>query len=361
MLSCLAVTACSDPLRNVERLEDVPLVAPDAGAADTGAALPTTAQVSAEPQELNRRPGLLGLFKRSGDAEAAAETAASGTGAPSEADPADAPQAEAAPASDATVDAVVADVAEVEETAKPRRGLLGGFLQRARSASARAEAVEEEKRDAVEPAGEEVAALAPDSVAAPETDTEEAAPRRRGLFGQLSAARGPRIDPDAPDARVVPYGTPVNFGEVVRVCDVPRNGLGKEIARYPEKRPTYRLYDSKPKQTGLRTHYLTGFKDGCARQFTAALALFGEAALHEQLRYGLPSKVQPYSATDEAYETVKGRVCRAAKGKPCGAKIEKLAQTTVFVSTYERYEGSASWANILLHDGTVVEKDKVGN
>lgn len=62
-----------------------------------------------------------------------------------------------------------------------------------------------------------------------------------------------------------------------------------------------------------RTFYVTGFKDNCPRQFTAVLALFGSPQIHDQLRYGKPSKLDPYSTTDKAYEKMKSPVCKVVK------------------------------------------------
>ena len=147
------------------------------------------------------------------------------------------------------------------------------------------------------------------------------------------------------------------YGAVARVCDLPDRQLGKRVERYPERRGTYALYDSEPGNTAQHTFYLTGFDDGCARQFTAALAVFGSPRTHEQLRYGLPSQVQPYSSTDAAYEKLKSRICRVGKGKPCGSAMSRLERDTVFVSVYEQFGSNTRWKTILLHDGEVVETD----
>ena len=74
---------------------------------------------------------------------------------------------------------------------------------------------------------------------------------------------------------------------------------------------------------------MTWSDDNYARTFTAALALFGSPTMHEQLRYGLPSKVQPYSLTDKAYEGIKRSVCGVGKNNACGAKINKLKKHCV--------------------------------
>ncbi|ASP18958.1 hypothetical protein ANTHELSMS3_00233 [Antarctobacter heliothermus] len=205
--------------------------------------------------------------------------------------------------------------------------------------------------------------LAPDAPRAPVTDD---APQRGllGLFGAKAAAatgdddapgRLPR--PGAPDAREVSLGVTLPYGELARVCGVPNRKLGKKIEGYPEKGSQYVLYDSVPGTTTPRTFYLTGFKDRCARQFTAALVIFGAPESYEQLHYGPSGAELPVSSTDAAYEKVKSRVCRVRKGKPCGSKMRTLARDTVFVSVYERFGSNPRWKNILLHDGEVEAVD----
>lgn len=221
----------------------------------------------------------------------------------------------------------------------PRGGLLG-FLGRAARAA-----------QAPDPdADTELAAIPP------EAGTDAPAP---GLFGTARSGSGP--GPDDPDYEIVAHGTVLPYGTLARVCDVPDRQLGTRVERYPDGRGRYEIYDSQPGNTGPHTFYVIGFDDGCARQFTAALAMFGSPETHEQLRYGLPSKVQPYSSTDAAYETLKSRVCRVGKGKPCGSAMSRLARDTVFVSVYETFGSNPVWKTILLHDGEVVETDIRGN
>lgn len=326
-LLCVAVglvAGCSAPLDQLDRLDDVELSATDVPG-------PTTAQVSAAPEELSRRPGLFGLLRPPFE----------------ETEPTQEQKADTAENAEVVQEAAAPPAAEIapEPQATPQRR---GLFARLRSSEPQAET------DASEPAAPADTAKAPGepvevaTVAAPK-------PKRRGLF----AKRVPTIDPNAPDAQLVSFGDTIPYGHIARVCDAPAKQLGRRIASYPETAPQYALYDSRPGHTGQRTHYVTGFADGCPRQFTAALALFGDPRLHEQLRYGLPSKVQPYSQSDEAYETVKSRVCRVGKGKPCGAKMDTLAKSTVFISTYARFQGSSHWANMLLHDGQVIEKDQI--
>ena len=220
----------------------------------------------------------------------------------------------------------------------PRGGLLG-FLSRA-------------AREAQTPEGEDATDVA---AIPPQTQSDAPAP---GLFGGGRSSNGPK--PGDPDYQIVEMGTVLPYGTLARVCNVPTRQLGTRVERYPERRGNYAIYDSQPGNTAPHTFYVTGFDDGCARQFTAALAMFGSPETHEQLRYGLPSQVQPYSSTDAAYETLKSRVCRVGKGKPCGSAMSRLARDTVFVSVYERFGSNPVWKTILLHDGEVVEMNRAG-
>ncbi|MEQ9260430.1 MAG: hypothetical protein RIG84_15195 [Roseovarius sp.] len=180
-------------------------------------------------------------------------------------------------------------------------------------------------------------------------------PAREGV---RLASLGDTATPVLPEAKGdIDFGTRLPYGRVAKLCGVPPRKLGKQVAAYPERNPIHRLYDSAPGSTEPRTLYLTGFDDGCVRQFTAALAMFGSVEMHEQLRYGLPAEVQPYSDTDRAYEKIKRQVCGKPRRQPCGAKLPMLERDTVFVSVYERFEGSASWSNLLLHRGDLVAQD----
>lgn len=196
------------------------------------------------------------------------------------------------------------------------------------------------------------------SEAPADTETRE----RSGLLGMLSNVTGTLSAGASQDIitdEVAP-GTTVPYGSVARVCGMPAREMGRKIAQYPESRPRHIIYDSEPGNTAPHSFYVTGFDDGCARQFTASMAMFGPIALHEQLRYGLPAEVQPYSDTDEAYETIKSRACGVPHGAPCGARLRRLERDTVFVSVYERFGGNSSWKSLLLHDGAVIAVDKKG-
>ena len=320
LIAGLILTGCAgDPLRDVPRLSDT-----DVSDAEIQAALRGDPDGDADaPEPEPQARGLLGrLFGGAAPTPQATDPLA-------DTDPGTADMPPEAEGEDSVTDdlEVMPDAASAVATAAaPRRGLLG-FLSRAAETAQSGDGVE-------------VAAVPPQT----RTDARPATP-----------ALAP--DPDAPDYQVVAAGTVLPYGVLARVCDVPDRQLGTRVERYPEQGGTYALYDSEPGNTAPHTFYLTGFDDGCARQFTAALALFGSPETHEQLRYGLPSKVQPYSTTDAAYETLKSRVCRVGKGKPCGSAMPRLARDTTFVSVYETFGSNPEWKTILLHDGQVIETD----
>ncbi|MBV2358797.1 hypothetical protein KUH32_03345 [Thalassococcus sp. CAU 1522] len=278
--------------------------------------------------------------------------------------PENAAQAEAlaAPAGDETAiaDAPAPAIAEDE---KPRRGLLGFLRARADAAQSPVQQDDAAVPQDVAPAGSAMAEPAPDAEPAVPAATE---PRRGGLFAALrggntaadstTPTRG-APPPGAPDYEQVGPGVTLPYGQIARLCGTPVNRLGREVGRYPERGRGYVLYDTAPGSTAPHTFFVTGFDDGCARQFTAALALFGSPEMHEQLRYGAPSKTLPVSETDAAYETIKSRVCRVGEGRPCGARMSTLARDTAFLSVYERFGDNVRWKNILLHDGKVAALD----
>lgn len=211
-----------------------------------------------------------------------------------------------------------------------------------------------------------VAAFEPNATSGPDQT------KQRGVVGWLArlAATSDRVESDElgatsqsartarrngnPEVRDVPFGTVLAFGEVARVCEARAKPLGQRIATSETRGQVYKIFDTAADSAAPRTFYVTGFSDACPRQFTAALALFGDVGMHEQLRYGQPSTEYPYSVTDEAYEKIKSRICRVGKGKPCGKRLENLSRSTVFVSVYENFADNGQWADILLHDGAVV-------
>jgi hypothetical protein len=356
----VSLAACGDPLADFERIEDVEL----ADEATTAQALPDANDVA--PTEglfariFNTEPAQAPLPEVQDDAAAAiaADVAESAGDAPSDI---------------AAVDVVVPSAEDDTQV-----GGLRGWLKRAAAAEPVAAEIQEPSTgvetadtaadDLVEPAkrsgllagllvdkdGPETvrtASLEPEIVAPAETSALAEPKKRAGLFGNLNRDKVKTVT----FAADVPYGTVMPFGKVGRVCDAKKQGtLGRRLDKVPFHGRGYALYDSAPDSVSARTFYVTGFKDNCPRQFTAALALFGTAALHEKLRYGRPSKEYPYSATDQAYEKVKRSVCRVSKNKPCGAAIATMQKNTVFISTYEKFTDNARWADILLHDGAVV-------
>lgn len=227
--------------------------------------------------------------------------------------------------------------------------------------------------EAVDPAK----AITPEASASP--DTTSAPVKRSGLLGLLTGqaksqtgatAVQASLRPEDPSAMQpqsqpaavsqIPPGTMLPYGRVARVCGLANRDLGKKVAQYPERSPVHKIYDSDPGNTAPHSFFITGFDDRCARQFTASLAMFGSVDMHEQLRYGLPADVQPYSDTDKAYEKLKSRVCGVPRKKPCGSKVSRLQRNTVFVSIYERFGSNPQWTNLLLHGGQVLAQDRKG-
>lgn len=173
-----------------------------------------------------------------------------------------------------------------------------------------------------------------------------------GLFTATPAAAGsaaPAVTRTGPDAQLIPYGESIAYGEIATVCDVPNGSLGTLVANVSG----YKIYDTIPNATAMRPHFVTGFDDGCARQFSAALSLTGDVGTHEVVRYLPANQNQPYSATDNAYEAIKASYCRVSHGSPCGTRIDALARNTTFITAYEKFGAHPRWVEILLHDGEV--------
>lgn len=177
---------------------------------------------------------------------------------------------------------------------------------------------------------------------------QDPAPRRprKGLFGPRRAKsdQAPTVDPNI----MLP------FGQVSAACGIRGKALGKEVDRFPARGKGYKLFDTKPTATGPRTHFITGFKDGCPRKFTASLALLSSPVLHEQLLAAEGDKGQHSTSADVAFQKARAQVCRTGRGKACPEKhVAKMEKSMVFVTTYERFGGAARWTEILLHNGVV--------
>lgn len=168
-------------------------------------------------------------------------------------------------------------------------------------------------------------------------------------MGFIGALRG-----SAPDD--VTIDTVVPFGEIRRNCTVKTSQMGTRIS----DASGYEVYDTNAKALGSRTHFLTGFRDGCARQFSGSVVMLGDVGTHEMFRYTNVGLKRPYSTTDEAYELIKASFCRVGRGEPCGKRIDRLAKTTTFLTVYETLATRSRWANTLVHRGEIVAEDVHG-
>ncbi len=195
---------------------------------------------------------------------------------------------------------------------------------------------------------------------APAEITPAAAPApRRGLFARLGGGGNRQNATPPANAPDMPGDTTLAYGAVARVCDLSRRDLGKEVARYPETGSVaYRLFDSDPSTIALRAHYITGFADGCPRKFSAALAVFGGPNAYETTRYRDGRNDTNVTRTDTEYKRIRARVCSAPVERTCSSsRFATLERSTVFVSVYDRFGTNPKWADMLIHNGTVVAKD----
>jgi hypothetical protein len=137
---------------------------------------------------------------------------------------------------------------------------------------------------------------------------------------------------------------------VTPACGVSDTALGSAIG----SASGYTVHDTAPGSTEPRTHHVTGFSDGCPRAVTAALVLFGDVATYETVHYA--AHAEDRAATDLAYEDIKARVCGTPRGQPCGDRLPRLAQDTVFLSLYPVF-GAEEHRDLLLHAGEVAAVD----
>lgn len=261
----------------------------------------------------------------------------------------------AATASGATGPEDVDNDADVVATAEPARAGLGGFLSFLRP------------RETAEAAVVEAAAPAPEAFdARPETlgleptlpsEPETPAAPRKGLFGGLFAglpkagdAGAPATSSTASADQILPFGT------VGINCEVNVKRAAKKVDAFPrEGRATWTLHDTDPASTTPRTQFITGFADGCARQVTASLVMFGAPGLHEVHRYSAAMKGEPWSKVDKAYEATKVKICGVKKRTTCPAdKLSALELQVAFASVYKGFGASGGQLQMLLGEGRLL-------
>lgn len=330
----VGLSACGDPLRDVTRLRDVPVSGASASVAET-------------PSEARQKGG--GLFgqllnRTAQDPTNAAIAAALDVTQSREDDSAVAVATETA-------------AAPAPASAPARPGLFGlfGANRSNNPAEPAAAQVVTTGFDAADIVTGDVQVVPAGAVVQAAPAPQAARRGLGGLFGRAASANGPRAGADGRD---VDFGTALPFGEIARVCNVPRGGLIHEI----ENVAGLRIYDTIPNTTAQRPFYITGFKDNCARTFTGAVVIPGDVQSHEYVRYQ-PSNAQiGYTGVDNAYEALKANVCRVGRGQPCGARTGQLNRNTQFITVYGFFAGSldavpTQWVQILVHDGRVLAID----
>ena len=242
--------------------------------------------------------------------------------------------------------AAEADVSVAEEI-EEKRGFFGRIFAGTDDAPGEAFEAEGEPEAEVE--------LAAVEVTDPVDDLDSEAPAARGgLFGRMFGRSSEEPEAAAEPTDAVPIGTFLPYGVIAPVCGVATSDMGQKV----ETVAGYTVYDAGGDTSVPRTHYITGFADGCARQVTAAVVMFGDVGTHEMVRYLTPESALPYTDTDSTYEAIKSSVCRVGHGEPCGAKLESLGRNTVFMTVYETFGTNPEWTNILLHNGDVAAIDE---
>jgi hypothetical protein len=184
------------------------------------------------------------------------------------------------------------------------------------------------------------------------------------LGAMLIALAGCQMSSETPQQSAgrstVADGETVNFGEVGVICNMRKSSLGSKVDSFPrEGRPVWELYDTDPSSITQRTQFITGFKDGCARQVSAALVIFGAANLHETHRYSATRLRAVWTQADEVYEKVKVKVCGVSREIPCPEKkLDRLEDQLAFVTAYASFGSSSKRLELLLNAG-VLESQEV--
>jgi len=196
-----------------------------------------------------------------------------------------------------------------------------------------------------------------ETVIAPETAPDIQALPRKPLFGFLKPKGGSTKANKSHST--VAVGEVLPFGAVGISCEARPKDMGKRVDQFPSSgAPTWQIFDTDPSSTAPRTQFITGFSDGCARQVTAALILFGSPSLHEVHRYSKARSKVSWSKADNSYETIKSKVCSVGRNTPCPlGKVDKLEKHMAFVSVYKQFGDAKGWLELLLHDGKMETKE----
>jgi hypothetical protein len=143
------------------------------------------------------------------------------------------------------------------------------------------------------------------------------------------------------------------LGEVGVVCGVSRRDLGTRVARIPERgRTRWALYDTAPGSAEARAFHVTGFRDGCARRITGALAMFGSVELYELVHFAGIGAAGEIGETDRAYRALRASVC-GNRDTPCPERpLKRLTRDTAFLTVYPR-NGNPRHMEMLLHAGAL--------
>jgi hypothetical protein len=188
-------------------------------------------------------------------------------------------------------------------------------------------------------------------ISEPKADEAKVKKPKFGLFKPKAGSKKSRKT----SLSTVALGEELPFGIVGISCDVRKGDMGKQVDQFPrEGRAAWTLFDTNPASTAPRTQFITGFKDGCTRQVTAALILFGAPSLHEVHRYSKSQSKAAWSRADDSYEVIKSKVCGVARKTPCpSGKLGELAKDMAFVSVYKQFGDATGWLELLLYDGVM--------
>lgn len=258
-------------------------------------------------------------------------------------------------------EALAETAALMAETAVPAKAGLGGFFSflKPKAPSApetlhQAAAAPEDFETRPETLGVE-----PDADARPDAAESAPATPRKGLFGGLLAALPKAGGHAGGTTSTTSIDETLSFGTVGINCEVRPARVAEKVDTYPrDGQAVWTLYDTDPGSTVPHTQLITGFADGCARQVTASLVMFGAAGLHEVHRYSDAMSEEPWSKADKTYETLKARVCGVKKRTSCPAdKLPELEQRVAFASVYKEFGGEGAWMELLIGDGNLLAEE----
>ena len=151
------------------------------------------------------------------------------------------------------------------------------------------------------------------------------------------------------------------YGKIARVCDLPKREMGKKSCAIPGKSAGVMCCTTLNLVIQRRTPFTSPDLTMAARGSSLPRwrYLARSKCTSNCVMVYLPRR-NPIATRTRHMKKIKSRVCGVRRKKPCGSKLSRLENDTVFLSIYENFGGNQRWSNLLLHSGRVLAQDIKG-